>query len=97
MKIISNQKSNCRQELQNLRRCQGHPNIVNLIEVFTDEVSWEWSYLLDLQVGLELGAPVHVIVKAACFTGRKEMQYPGFESRFIVLKLGCLHVVSLML
>ena len=60
-------------------------------------MSWEWSCLLDLQVDLELGAPVHVIVKAACFTGRREKQYPGFESRFIVLKLGCLHVVSLML
>ena len=97
VKIISNQKSNCRQELQNLRRCQGHPNIVDLIEVFTDEVSWEWSCLLDLQVSLELGAPVRVIVKAARFTGRKEKQNPGFESRFIVFKLGCLHVVSLML
>ncbi|XP_076464763.1 ribosomal protein S6 kinase alpha-5-like [Babylonia areolata] len=38
VKIISNRKSSCRQELQNLSRCQGHPNIVTLHEVFTDEI-----------------------------------------------------------
>ncbi|KAL8572053.1 hypothetical protein ACOMHN_026679 [Nucella lapillus] len=38
VKIISNRKSSCRQEVQNLQRCQGHPNIVNLVNVFTDDI-----------------------------------------------------------
>ena len=38
VKIVS-RKLDCQQEINLLRACQGHPNIVNLHEVFYDEVS----------------------------------------------------------
>ena len=92
MKIISNHKSNCSQELQNLRRCQGHPNIVNLIEVFTDEVSGELPRLRELQAFFELGAPVHAILKAACLRKREKSAVIWSPVLLLCFAVSCIYM-----
>lgn len=43
VKIVSlRQEVDSQNEIESLRMCQGHPNIVRLHEVYTDEVSLIW-------------------------------------------------------
>ena len=45
VKIVS-RKTDCTREITHLRACQGHPNIVKLHEVYTDDVSKDLNPVL---------------------------------------------------
>jgi serine/threonine protein kinase len=45
VKIVT-RRIDCNREVMILKQCQGHPNIVILIDVFTDEVMFECNTIL---------------------------------------------------
>ena len=62
MKVVS-RRTDCQREVQLLRLCQGHPNIVKLHDVFYDEL--HTYIILDFLQGGEL---LQRIRKKKCFT-----------------------------